>query len=59
MTTKTEKSQQYRLLVRFPPELEQWLREEARRQDRTKQWIIEHALGQYRSRIDAGRKTRE
>lgn len=59
MIRKTEKSQQHRILLRVPPELESWLRDESERQARTMQWIIEHAIGQYRQRIEAGRKPRE
>ena len=59
MTTKTEKSQQHRILLRVPPDLELWLREESERQARTMRWIIEHAVGQYRQRIEAGRKPRD
>lgn len=56
MTGKSGKSEQHKFLLRVPPDLESWLRDESDQQGRTMQWIIEHALRQYVQRIEAGRK---
>lgn len=55
----SSESKRVRFLNTMDVSLKEWLEEEKKRSGRSISWIIEHAVRQYRDRLERGRKLQE